>query len=83
MDLTKTRTRAATTGWLAALVLAGWLATTATAAAPMPFGHACHPQNQVRFCPTASSAQRVPTFDGIPLDVDVTLPAMGNGPFPT
>ena len=31
MDLTKTRTRAATTGWLAALVLAGWLATTANA----------------------------------------------------
>jgi fermentation-respiration switch protein FrsA (DUF1100 family) len=26
---------------------------------------------------------RVPSFDGVPLDVDVTLPAGGNGPFPT
>ena len=37
----------------------------------------------MRFCPTTSRAERVPTFDGVPLDVDVTLPAQGNGPFPT
>jgi len=83
MELRKHGAWAATTGWLAALVLAGSLASTATAAAPEPFGHACTAQNEVRFCPTANSAQRVPTFDGIPLDVDVTLPAQGNGPFPT
>jgi len=27
-------------------------------------------------------AQRVPSFDRVPLDVDVTLPATGSGPFP-
>jgi fermentation-respiration switch protein FrsA (DUF1100 family) len=37
----------------------------------------------VLFCPTSSDAQRVPSFDGVPLDVDVTLPATGDGPFPT
>jgi fermentation-respiration switch protein FrsA (DUF1100 family) len=83
MELTKHCAWSATAGWLAALILAGSLASVATAAAPKPFGHACTAQNEVRFCPTASSAQRVPTFDGIPLDVDVTLPAKGNGPFPT
>jgi pimeloyl-ACP methyl ester carboxylesterase len=55
----------------------------ALAAPPEPFGHACQLQNQVRFCPTTSRANRVPTFDGVPLDVDVTLPAQGDGPFPT
>jgi fermentation-respiration switch protein FrsA (DUF1100 family) len=36
----------------------------------------------VRFCPTTTDAQRVPSWDGVPLDVDVTLPATGAGPFP-
>jgi hypothetical protein len=52
-------------------------------AAPRPFGHACLPQDGVRLCPTASDAQRVPSWDGVPLDVDVTLPPTGDGPFPT
>jgi fermentation-respiration switch protein FrsA (DUF1100 family) len=77
------RALAATLGSLCAVVLAGSLATTASAAPPNPFGHACTAQNGVRFCPTADSAHRVPTWDGVPLDVDVTLPAQGNGPFPT
>jgi predicted acyl esterase len=47
-----------------------------------PFGHACKAQNGVRFCPTETLEQRVPTFDGVPLDADVTLPASGSGPFP-
>lgn len=56
----------------------------AAAAGPLaPFGHACTAQNGVRYCPTSTLAQRVPSFDGVPLDVDVTLPATGNGPFPT
>jgi predicted acyl esterase len=47
-----------------------------------PFGHACKAENGVRFCPSETLAQRVPTFDGVPLDADVTLPASGKGPFP-
>src|ERR1700681_4686184 len=62
----------------------GLLAIPAWAAAePAPFGHACKAQNGVRFCPTESNAQRVASFDGVPLDVDVTLPPTGEGPFPT
>jgi hypothetical protein len=61
----------------------GLIAAPVAAAAPAPFGHACTAQNGVRFCPTVSLTQRVPSFDGIPLDVDVTLPASGQGPYPT
>jgi fermentation-respiration switch protein FrsA (DUF1100 family) len=66
----------------AALLVALALPSTALAALT-PFGHACTAQNGVRFCPTTSLAQRVHTFDGVPLDVDVTLPPTGTGPFPT
>jgi fermentation-respiration switch protein FrsA (DUF1100 family) len=66
-----------------ALAVAGLLAPAAQAAPPNPFGHVCAPQDGVMFCPTATDAERVPTFDGVPLDVDVTLPATGDGPFPT
>ena len=71
--------------WVVALMamLVATLGLSADAfAAPEPFGHSCQAQNGVRFCPTTSRAERVPTFDGVPLDVDVTLPAQGNGPFP-
>ena len=66
------------------LALAGGLAAAQPAAARTlaPFGHACTPQNGVRFCPTVSNSERIPTFDGVPLDVDATLPARGDGPFP-
>lgn len=51
---------------------------------PKPFGHACTLESYgVRFCPTSSLSNRVPSFDGAPLDVDVTLPATGSGPWPT
>lgn len=64
--------------------LASLAAPAAAAAAPdKPFGHACSPQNGVRFCATKNDNQRVKSFDGVPLDVDVTLPATGSGPFPT
>lgn len=51
-------------------------------AAPAPFGHACTAQNGVRFCPSADLNSRVPSFDGVPIDVDVTLPATGDGSWP-
>ena len=66
-----------------ATVAALALPASAAAAPPKPFGHGCQPQNGVLFCPTSNDSQRVPSFDGIPLDVDVTLPAQGDGPFPT
>ena len=66
-----------------ALAVAGLLAPAADAAPPNPFGHVCAPQSGVLFCPTATDVQRVPSFDGLPLDVDVTLPPSGDGPFPT
>ncbi|MEA2158779.1 MAG: type transport system ATP-binding protein [Solirubrobacteraceae bacterium] len=75
------KTQLAAFALVAALSLAG--AASAVAAPPAPFGHPCTPQNGVLFCPTTTLAQRVPSFDGVPLDVDVTLPATGNGPFPT
>jgi predicted acyl esterase len=59
------------------------LPTSASASASAPFGHACTPENGVRFCPAVTDSQRVRSFDGVPLDVDVTLPAHGAGPFPT
>ena len=57
-------------------------AAPAASAATDPFGRTCAPQAEVRFC-AGSVATRVPTWDGVPLDVDVTLPATGDGPFPT
>jgi hypothetical protein len=68
-----------------ALALAAALVLPATAAAapPAPFGHPCAPQSGVLFCPTDTLGDRVATWDGVPLDVDVTLPPTGDGPFPT
>lgn len=67
---------------LAGLALAAGTPAAAQAA-PLPFGHACTPQKGVRFCPTTDTASRPRSFDGTPIDVDVTLPATGEGPFPT
>ncbi|MEA2309436.1 MAG: type transport system ATP-binding protein [Thermoleophilaceae bacterium] len=65
---------------LALLALPG----LAAAAPPLKaLGHVCKPQDAVRFCPTRNDAQRVKSFDGLPLDADVTLPPVGAGPFPT
>src|SRR6266566_1983708 len=72
-------------GIAAAAVVVATLGLSARAFAqpPAPFGHSCQAQNGVRFCPTVDRAHRVPTFDGVPLDADVTLPPTGDGPFPT
>jgi pimeloyl-ACP methyl ester carboxylesterase len=77
--------------WRPVLGVAVMLATPAAAVAaatPQPFGHACTVEaSGVRFCPTpaptSSSDQRVRSWDGAPLQVDVTLPATGTGPWPT
>ncbi len=66
----------------AALALPSGAAAKAAPAEPAPFGHACKAQDGVRFCPTETLAQRVPSFDGVPLDADVTLPPSGSGPWP-
>src|SRR3982074_500309 len=70
-------------GLLATIVLLAFAGPAAAQAEPAPFGHACTAQNGVRFCPTTTLSQRGPSFDGVPLDADVTLPPEGNGPFPT
>jgi fermentation-respiration switch protein FrsA (DUF1100 family) len=78
-------------GWL---IVAGALAGATPGSAladptPTPFGHPCSTQaDGTRFCPTTDGApgrtvNGVPTWDGVPLDVDVTLPPTGKGPFPT
>jgi len=68
---------------MASVAVALALAPASAIADPAPFGHACTPQNGVRFCPTTDLASRPASFDGTPIDVDVTLPATGDGPFPT
>ncbi|MHB8221139.1 MAG: CocE/NonD family hydrolase C-terminal non-catalytic domain-containing protein [Acidimicrobiales bacterium] len=55
-------------------------------AVPHPFGKlTCTPRYGIRFCPGGfvnGQDLRVPSFDGVPLDADVALPATGRGPFP-
>jgi hypothetical protein len=74
---------AARTFLLGAVMAAVLALAPAAFAEPAPFGRACVPRDGVRFCPTVDLTQRVPSWDGTPLDVDVTLPPTGDGPFPT
>jgi fermentation-respiration switch protein FrsA (DUF1100 family) len=83
--------------WIVLCVLAGALVLPATVvAATKPFGHDCTKRDDgTRFCPTTAGAQPgqtvdgVPSWDGVPLDVDVTLPAgkthgkRAHAPYPT
>jgi hypothetical protein len=76
--------------WWPVVCVAAVLATpsTAIASGQQPFGHGCAVESSgVRFCPTPaptqSSDERVRSWDGAPLQVDVTLPPTGNGPWPT
>lgn len=70
-----------------AAVLAGVMTMTAgpsATAAPTPLGLDCASiDSGVRHCPGDGDALRVPSFDGVPIDVDVTLPPSGDGPWPT
>jgi fermentation-respiration switch protein FrsA (DUF1100 family) len=73
---------------IAALVLAP---SAQAAAAQAPFGHPCTTRSDgTRFCPTTDAGpgqtvDGVPSFDGVPLDVDVTLPSKSDKgpPYPT
>jgi len=58
----------------------------ALADGPRPLGIACHVVGGVRFCqgkPNWTGGGRIASWDGFPLDVDVTLPPTGTGPWPT
>lgn len=57
--------------------------TGAAQADPAPFAYPCAAANGVRFCPSPGLVTGAMSFDGLPLDVDVTLPATGDGPWPT
>lgn len=52
----------------------------------MPFGKlVCSPKYGVRFCAGGlvdGQDRRVPSFDGVPLDADLTLPPGGKAPYP-
>ncbi|MEA2703033.1 MAG: type transport system ATP-binding protein, partial [Actinomycetota bacterium] len=69
------------------LVTAGVLVgAPAEADGPKPLGIKCHEIGGVRFCqgnPGWTGGGRVRSWDGFPLDVDVTLPPTGQGPWPT
>lgn len=53
-------------------------------AGPNPFGLSCTPIDQdVRFCGGNGTTDRIPSFDGVLIDADVTLPPTGPGPWPT
>jgi pimeloyl-ACP methyl ester carboxylesterase len=76
---------------LAAGLLIGVLIPAATAGAapkalPKPFGRLlCGPSYGVRLCRggmVGTQDLRVPSFDGVPLDTDLTLPAGGKAPYP-
>jgi fermentation-respiration switch protein FrsA (DUF1100 family) len=76
---------------LASVTCALWSAQASAATTTTPFGHPCSTRpDGTRFCPTTDAGpgqtvDGVPSFDGVPLDVDVTLPpaADGPGPYPT
>ena len=67
---------------IAAAALCALPGTASAGTTPRPFGHDCAPSGGARFCPTVNLSDRVPSWDGTPLDADVTLPATGNGPWP-
>jgi hypothetical protein len=64
-------------------VCAAMLVSPAVASADLvPFGnHPCAPREGVRYCP-GSIPNRVGTWDGVPVDADVTLPAQGDAGLP-
>lgn len=72
---TAARSLAAAVATLVACAVLLILPGAALAAPPEPFGHPCIDRNGTLRCATDTLDDRVPSFDGAPLDVDVTLPA--------
>jgi pimeloyl-ACP methyl ester carboxylesterase len=75
----------------ASLLAVGLLSAPSTPAGassklPQPFGRlVCTPKYGVTFCQGGlvdGQDRRVPSFDGVPLDADLTLPAKGKAPYP-
>jgi len=62
------------------------VSTAGAARLGMPLGKlVCAPKFGVVFCQgglTGGQDRRVPSFDGVPLDADLTLPATGTAPYP-
>jgi fermentation-respiration switch protein FrsA (DUF1100 family) len=75
---------------VAGFLVGGLILPSSVLAAQAPFGHQCTTRSDgTRFCPTTDgmpgqTLDGVPSFDGVPLDVDITLPAKkSHGPYPT
>ena len=68
------------------LVVPAVAAGAARKGLPKPFGRLlCAPSDGVRLCRggfVGTEDLRVPSFDGVPLDTDLTLPAGGKAPYP-
>ncbi|MGH9046756.1 MAG: CocE/NonD family hydrolase, partial [Acidimicrobiales bacterium] len=61
-------------------------ASASTAPSAKPFGTlVCAPKFGVTFCQgglVGGQDRRVPSFDGVPIDADLTLPSTGQAPYP-
>lgn len=82
--------RIRTMRWLVLAVVAALIPIvvpeTGYADGPRPFGIGCKEGEVARHCkggPGWFTDNRVKSWDGVPLDVDVTLPKTGSGPWPT
>ncbi len=73
-------------GVLACLVSTLTVPTAAAGRVERPYGRlTCGPKFGVVFCPggfVGGRDLRVPSFDGVPIDADLTLPAAGPPPYP-
>jgi hypothetical protein len=73
-------------GLLLGVLIPAVAAGAAAKALPEPFGRLlCAPSYGVRLCRgglVGTQDLRVPSFDGVPLDADLTLPAGGKAPYP-
>jgi acetyl esterase/lipase len=71
---------------ISTLVVPAMASGAAAKSLPKPFGRLlCGPSYGVRLCRggmVGTEDLRIPSFDGVPLDADLTLPAGGKAPYP-